>query len=210
MKYQRKVTTRERWVLAALPTVAIAGIYLFGVYPGSQADLDKARQRLDAASGPAPHPVATVSSSKSVVADLKRQIAEREAQIPLLQQHLASVQETQMAEEGDAAVVIKRVEDACERDNVTPLISEPIVDSASAAPAALVSALVVDSSSDIGDGRKGPRVWHYIFDDTTDRLQKAVKDMTSDNPTVVPLSMNLVYNPNNSGATRLLELWLLY
>jgi hypothetical protein len=29
-------------------------------------------------------------------------------------------------------------------------------------------------------------------------------------PSVVPLTMNLVYNPENNGQTRLLELWLLY
>ncbi|MGA3066881.1 MAG: hypothetical protein ABSF29_08555 [Tepidisphaeraceae bacterium] len=210
MKYKRKITGRERWVLTVLPTVAILGIYLFWIYPGYSADLDKARQRLQAASGPAPRIVAPPSSAKAEVADLKRQITDRQTQIPRVRQRLASIHETQLKEEGDAARVIQKVEEACAGDGVTPLISEPIMDSASKGPDALISAMVLDSSSDIGDSRKGLRVWHYIFDDSIDKLQKAVQDMTTDNPTVVPLSLNLVYNPKNSGQTRLLELWLLY
>jgi hypothetical protein len=216
MKYKRKITTRERWALAVLPTVAIAGIYFFSVMPASTADLDKARKRLLAASGPAPRLAPTVSTAKTTVADLKRRITDDLTQIPQLQQKLAFLHQTQLDEEGgDAAGVIQRVEESFARGlnpPVTPLISEPIVDSSAKGPQALVSALVVDSASDIGDGRQGPRVWHYVFDDTAERLQRAVQNMIEDkdNSTVVPLSMNFVYNPENGGQTRLLELWLLY
>jgi len=210
VKYRRKITARERWVLAFLPTVAISGIYLYGIYPGYAADLATAQQHLAAASGPPPKVAPAPSAAKTKVADLKKKIADDQIEIPKIQAHLDSLRQAQLGEQADAAGVIQSVESDFAADQVTPLLSEPIIDSASKGPDALLSALVADTTSDIGDGRQGPRVWHYIFDDTTQNLQKAVNDMTASNPTVVPLSMNLVYNPENSGATRLLELWLLY
>lgn len=213
MKNKRKISPREAWVLALLPSVAIIGIYLYGVVDGLTAGLEKQQKRVVATTSAAPVVAgsSTLARAKATRDAVKHDIADRETQIAHLDSQIAALPKPG-ADRHQSASVIERVETIFARNGITPVTSEPADEGAAAtnAPAALLDVLSPKSTTEQPGGRREARVWHCIFDDRTPRFQRALAELTRETPTVLPLSLNLVYNPANFGETRLLELWLLY
>jgi hypothetical protein len=209
MKTKFKVTNRERWVIAFAPSLLILGVYLFGMYDGITGALEKERKHLASVSGPMPKPgdSPALARAKADHDDVKKNIAERQDRIAELDSLLAAAKSTAQ-EDRDAAQLIQRVESIFADNNITPLISEPAddADAASAAPVVILDTLAPKGPTGARDGR----VWHCVFDDQPQHFEVALKHIQQELPGVVPLSLNLVYNPTNFGETRLLELWLLY
>lgn len=212
---KRPVSGRERWMIALAPAIAIGGIYFFFIAGGLQESLENQRRRLEAAERPAAAagPSTSFVQAKAALQQLKSDIAGREGKVNDLAVQLASARNARntTAADDEPARVIERIETTFARNGVTPIISETQGHASTGNPRIipLLNALDPRSTSG-GDLDKDPRVWHYVFNDVTPRFQKALKELESDAPTVVPLSMNLVYNPETRGQTRLLELWLLY
>ena len=215
MKLNLKITGRERWALALAPAVAIVGIYLFGFHDSLSAELVKQQKRVQTAQTPLPPPPpsATLAKAKSALEDAKREIAEKGKHVAELQESIATAtQATATANDESApARIIENVEAVFSRNGITPLISEPADGSVTGnqPPATLVALLAPKMEGDPA-GSPDSRIWHCVFDGPTAKFERAVKELAVEAPTVVPLSLNLVYNPENDGETRLLELWLVY
>ena len=214
MKLNRKISARERWILAVAPAAIILAVYLFGFVDGLSAELAKAEKRADAAMAPAPPSLGPSSLEKvKMTRDAaKRDLKERQDQIAQLEAKIASLPKTG-ADYRPSASVIEQVESVFSHNGLMPITSESADDGETAlnVPTAILDVLApkINPNEPAGGHRQG-RVWHYIFDSKTPRFQSAVKELVEKVPSVVPLSMNLVYNPGNLGETRLLELWLLY
>ena len=213
-----KFSARERWVLAALPAVLIFGGYFYGYVDRLTANVEDEQKRVDAAAVPLPPapPPASLGQAKKSLEDAKHNLADRDAHIRELETRLAAQGRINLTSEDlDAVRVIQRVEAAFTRNGVTPLISEAASESQSVnqAPAPLLAVLSAKGDSGAASAPKEqalPRVWHCIFDNSTPNFHRALLDLSTVAPSVVPLSMNLVYNPENSGESRLLEVWFLY
>jgi hypothetical protein len=213
MKSKRKISPREAWVLALLPSIAIIGIYLFGIVDGLTANFEKQQKRLVASTSATPVAPgsSTLAKAKAAREAVKHEIEDRQTQLAQLEAKTAALPRPG-GDRHESASVIERVETIFRRNGITPVTSEPADDGAPAAnaPTALLDVLSPKLTADQANARREARVWHCIFDDKTPRFQRALADLTRETPTVLPLSLNLVYNPANFGETRLLELWLLY
>ncbi|MGA2497930.1 MAG: hypothetical protein ABSH20_09320 [Tepidisphaeraceae bacterium] len=228
MKMNYRVSTREKWILAFSPAVLMAGVYVFMIVGGLTEELGKQQKRAQAATVPLapPAPSATLAEARKKLADIKRDIAERETRIASaetrineLESQIEAVSRSSIVpnvnlteDQTEAARVIERVESIFARNKINPRVSESATDGKGnvRAPLALVEALFPKSNLELGGRQRVPRVWHCVFSDVTPRFERALKEVLLEAPTVVPLSMNLVYNPEDDGETRLLELWLLY
>jgi hypothetical protein len=204
-----KFSNRERWLVTVAPTLAILAVYGFFVMDGLYAEAQKQQKRVAELARPvtAVAPSASVATSKKALEDAKKTLAERQTQVAQLETFVASTKGGVAAsDDHDAVHVIEKVEAVFARNKLTPLISEAVADGANTTSNALVAKL----TGDIKTGHASGRVWHCIFDDVTPNFDRAFKELAREVPAVVPLSLNLVYNPDNDGETRLLELWLLY
>jgi hypothetical protein len=208
----QKISHRERWILAILPTLAILGLYCFFVVDGLNAELEKQQQRESALIAPIKpsSPSTSLATAKRALEDARNKLAECEAQVAQLEAFVAAAPKSGTAwpNDRDAVHVIEKVETILARNNLTPLVSEAVGDGAAGTANSLIAALT--AGNDPRSAHASARVWHYILDDVTPHFERALKELTREVPAVVPLSMNLVYNPDNDGETRLLELWLLY
>ena len=213
MKTPLKISDRERWIIAVGPALLLVGAYFTFYSDNLTAELDKVNKRAAAAAIPLPAaaPSATLAKAKSTLEAIKNEIADNEGRVAALEVRSRATPKTVSAfiDDRDPAHIIEEVEAVFARNGITPLVSEGANEGASAGqvPGALVSALTpkLDNAS-----KAPPRVWHCIFDDVTPRFDKAFKELAEKAPAIVPLSMNYVYNPDNDGETRLLELWLVY
>lgn len=215
MKLKFRMTARERWVLTFAPALAIIGLYFFYFSDSVNAELERQKQREAAAHIPLPPPTpsAGLTAAKKALEDLKRDIADRDARIAKYETQILA-----LPKNGDGSIggnapayLIEHVETIFERRKILPLVSEPATsqNAGNQAPAALVG-LLTGKEGEQDNAQKGPRIWHFIFSDQIPRFELALKDLTAQLPGVLPLSVNLVYNPDNDGETRLLELWLTY
>jgi hypothetical protein len=209
MKAKIKITNRERWIIALAPSILIGTIYLYGFYGGLEAALEKQQKRVAAASIlPKPAGISPMlAKAKADQDEVNRNINDRQARLGELDAQIAAAQKDP-SEDKDAAQLIQRVEAIFAHSGITPLVSEPADegDAATNAPTAILDVLAPKTSSGHRDGR----IWHCVFDDHPAHFEAALKQVEQDLPAVVPISMNLVYNPTNFGETHLLELWLLY
>ena len=213
MKKKLKFTGREKWLLALGPAVLVIGVYLLFFLSTLTAEVDKQRQRMVAAAGPLPPPATkpSVVTARKALDDTKKGITDRETHIAQLEARLAAPSH-EAGDALDAARVIEQIGAVFARNGITPLVSEPAGESQARnqPPAALVALLAGEPSVETSGGQKSERVWHCIFDDQLPKFSRALNEMKDSAPGVIPLSMNLVYNPDNDGETRLLELWLAY
>ena len=219
MKPKQKITGRERWIMAVAPALLVIGVYVLFFVGDLYAELEKTQKRVAAANVPLSPaaPSATLAKAKSAQADVKRSITEREARVAQLEATIATLPKNGIVVDDNTNPVhlIEQMEAVFARNGITPQISEATGGGAgesqtgNQAPAALVSILAPKIGAD-PNNQKGGRVWHCIFNDLTPRFERALKELEQKVPAVVPLSLNLVYNPDNDGETRLLELWLLY
>ncbi len=213
MKTNYKISARERWAIAFAPALLILAIYFFAIADDLQAGLDKQLKRMTAANGPIAAATASSSLAKATAArdTAKRDLEERETRIAQLEAKIAALAKPG-GDPRPSASIIQRVEAVFRRNGIAAVTSGPAddADATPSFPAALLDAIDPKPTGDLANTRRDARVWHFIFDDQTSRFQAALKDLVAEIPDVVPLSMNLVYNPANSGKTRLLELWLVY
>jgi len=211
-----KVSNRERWILTFAPALLIAVVYVYGFAGNFPAELEIQQKRLRAASIPLPPspPSKTLLDARAALEQIKKDIADHEAHSAQMETEIAALTKNSatLAEAHAPARLIARVEDIFNRHAMTPLVSEAIdADKAvDRQPTALLAALAPKSKPDSTSGRTGPHLWHYVFNDVPPHFAQALKEVTETVPEVVPLSLNYVYNPDNDGETRLLELWLLY
>lgn len=213
MKSALNISARERWILALVPAVAIVAIYLFGFLNGLSAELSKAEKRADAALTPvtAPKGPTALDKARGARDAARRDVKDRQDQITQLDAQIAALPKNTI-DYHPSASLIEQVEGVFSHNGLTPIVSESADDGAAAAsaPAAILDLLAPrQNPTDPAAHRQG-RIWHYVFEDKTPRFQKAVKELVEKIPSVIPVSMNLVYNPADLGQTRLLELWLLY
>jgi len=214
MKWNIKISGRERWLLAFAPSVAIVAIYLYGFSDNLAGELARQEKRIAAAKVPLPPPppAAALTKAKANLEETNKGIADKEHHIASLRDAIAAAAKTASSDQEDSAParVIEKVEAVFARNGITPIVSEPASQNPSGnqPPAALV-ALLAPKPGDAAI-HADPRVWHCIFEGSTSRFERAVKALREETPKVVPLSLNLVYNPADDGETRLLELWLVY
>lgn len=216
MKLKLKISNRERWMFALSPALLIGGIYVMGYMDGLTKDLKTAQDRLAAAQTPIapPGPSPTLAKAKTTLEETTRSISDHKAKIEKIEADIndLNIAATIVAEDHEPARIIERVEEVFARNGITPLVSETASEgnAASKVPSALLTILSPKTGGRGAPNGKSARVWHYIFDDETPHFANALRELTSDVPSAVPLSLNFVYNPRNYGETRQLELWLLY
>jgi len=214
MKLKMKFSGREGWVLTFAPTILILGVYLLLIKGGLTDALVKEQNRVAMAQAtldkPAPSgPSPALIKAKSDRADRNRQIAEQSATIDRLHQQIDALTTQVAVKRNDrrAAAAIEQIQAIFAQNGITPARSEPA--DMQHAPQELISVLQPPDTS-AGGAPSGPRVWHLIIDGQLAQFQKALDQLTREAPTVVPLSLNIVYNRDDDGQSRLLELWLLY
>lgn len=214
MKFNRKISTRERWVLTFAPTVALAAIYFYGFAGDFSASFEKEKKHLADVSARLPPPATppALVKARAALDDTRRSIVDRQNTMNEVQAHIATLPKSVAAilDDRNRARVIERVESIFARNGIIPMISESAGEG-SAPEQALLAVLSPKIDSDSSNGKPLPKVWHCIFDDTTPRFSRALAAVCREAPpTVVPLTLNLVYNPGDNGQSRLLEFWLLY
>jgi hypothetical protein len=214
MKPKRKMSTRERWVLSIAPTAAILGIYLYGFAGDLNAGLDKENQHLATVSAPLPPPAVppALLRARAVLDETRRSVDERQVTLDQLETQVASLPKNvaAMIDDRYRAQEIEHVEAVFAHHGITPVVSEADVE-VDSGDQALLAVLAPKLEADTPGAKPLPQVWHCIFDDSTPHFQQALAELSKDDAgSLVPLTLNLVYNPANNGQTRLLELWLLY
>jgi hypothetical protein len=216
VKGKFKISARERWFVAFAPCVAIGGFYLLAMVGNLTTQLQTAQDRARVAFAPVQQDSVSpaLTKAKAGYETVRRSIDDHNAAIAQMEQQLDATNKTiaAAANDNDAAEVIGRVEAIFARNGIKPLISEAAdADRGThGVPTALVDALSPKTEFDTEVGVKGRHVWHLIFDDQMQQFEQALQQVTQDDSAVVPLSLNLVYNPQDDGQSRLLELWLLY
>jgi len=216
MKFKLKISNRERWVFALSPALLIGGIYVMGYMDNLTKAVKTAQDRLTAAQAPIkpPGPSPTLVKAKATLEETKRSISDHQAKIEKLEGDLSDLANAGsfVADDHEPARIIERVEEVFAGFGITPLVSETASEgnAASKVPSALLAVLTPKADGKGSADGKTTRIWHYIFDDETPHFASALRQLTDDVPSAVPLSVNFVYNPRNYGETRQLELWLLY
>lgn len=211
---KRKFSIRERWVLTFAPAVALGGLYMYCFAGDYSANLEKERKHLAQVSKPLPPPPPppALTKARADLAEAKRLVVERQNTINQVQAHIATLPKSIAAilDDRGRARAIEGIESIFARNGITPVISESAGEG-DAAEQALLAVLSPKLDQDGSNGKPLPKVWHYIFDDKTARYSRALAALCRDAPpSVVPMTMNFVYNPDDDGQTRLLELWVLY
>lgn len=211
---KRKFSIRERWVLTFAPAVALGAFYLYGFAGDYAANLEKERKHLAEVSKPLPPPPTppVLTKARAALIEVKHSVGERQATINQVQAHIATMPKSiaAMLDDRGRAQTIQSIESILARSGITPVVSE-LAGEGDAAEQALLSVLSPKLEQDGSGGKPLPKVWHYIFADTTPHFSRALDVVCRDAPSsVVPLTMNFVYNPDDDGQTRLLELWILY
>jgi len=192
----------------------IGSYYFYFEAPDLAHQADVQQHRVDAALQPIPKPPPPPSLAKAqaTLDQLKKTQSDKQEQIAKLEdrQLRLAIAKQRMAQNRDPAHLIEAMEAVFAKNGLTPLISEASGEGSTgnAPPPPLLDVLAPPKTQD--EDSEPPRVWHYVFDDVTPRFQQALADLLQSQPQVVPLSFNLVYNPQDSGQTRLLELWVLY
>jgi hypothetical protein len=214
MKLKMKISGRERWVLTFAPTILILGVYLLLIEGGLADALAKEQHRAVVAQAvlakpPPTGPSPALLKAKTDLADKSRQITEQSASIDRLHQQIDALTTQVAVKRNDrhAAAAIEQIQAIFAQNRITPARSEPA--DPQHEPQELVSVLAPKDTS-AGGAPSEPRVWHLVIDGQLIQFQKALDQLTREAPTVVPLSLNIVYNPDDNGDSRLLELWLLY
>jgi hypothetical protein len=214
MSAKWKPSSRERWVIALAPALVIGSYYFYSEAPDLAAQAAKQQKRVIAAQQPipTPPPPPSLAKAQATLDLLKQQLADKQEKIASLQdrQLKLAIAKQKAAAKRDPAHLIEKMEAVFARNGITPLISEASAEGSTgnAPPAPLMDVLAPPKTQD--EDSDPPRVWHYVFNDVTPRFQQSLDDLRQSLPQVVPLSFNLVYNPQDSGQTRLLELWVLY
>ena len=214
MSRKWKPSSREKWVMALAPALAIGSWYFYFEAPDLDAQAVKQQQRVEAANQPlpAPPPPPSLAKAQATLDQLKKDQADKQDKIAALQdrQLELAIAKAKAAAKRDPAHLIEKMESVFAKDGITPLISEASGEgtTGNSPPAPLLDVLAPPKTNE--DDSDPPRVWHYVFDDVTPHFQQALNDLSDNLPQVIPLSFNLVYNPQDSGQTRLLELWVLY
>jgi hypothetical protein len=213
MKIKMKITARERWVLTLAPAFLILGAYGVYIQGGLSDALVKEQARVAKAAAvlatPAPTgPSPTLIKAQGDLADKTRQIAGQNATLEKLQQQKDSLAKQVAVKQNDrhAAAAIEQIQAIFAKNGITPALSEPA--NGQGVPQDLVSALAPPDAAP-GGVPGGPRIWHLVIDGQLPQFQKALGELVAETQTV-PLSLNIVYNPDDDGQSRLLELWLLY
>jgi hypothetical protein len=207
-----KITSRERWVVAVAPTLIILGVYFVYIVGGLNDELSKQQDRVakatDVLKTPAPTgPSPALVKAKGDLADKLRQIDDQNATLQKLGQQKETVAKQVAVKQNDrhAAAAIEQIQAIFAKNHITPALSEPA--DPQHVPQDLVSALTPPQSA--GGGPSGPRIWHLVIDGQLSQFRSALDELVAET-TAVPLSLNIVYNPDDDGQSRLLELWLLY
>lgn len=211
---KRKISTRERWVLSFAPAVALGALYVYCFAGDYSANLEKEKKHLVEVSKPLPPPPPppALTRARAALIDAKRAVTERQNTINQVQAHIATLPKSIAAilDDRGRARAIEGIESILARNGITPVISESAGEG-DAAEQALLAVLSPKIDQEGSNGKPLPKVWHYIFDDTPARFSGALTAVCRDAPpSVVPLTLNFVYNPDDDGRTRLLELWILY
>jgi hypothetical protein len=216
MKRPLKISMRERRMLAFAPAVLIGGIYLLWIEGSLATELQKQQSRAAAAFAPAQQSSQSpaLAKAKKDYANVCSGIDQRTVEIAQLQKRADDVENSiyDNSGGGDAAQLIGSVERVFALQGIKPVISEEADygNGARNVPQSLVDKLYVKTEFDNRNSLRRPHLWHLIFDDQIENFEIALQNVTEQIPSVVPLSMNLVYNPEDDGQSRLLELWILY
>jgi hypothetical protein len=199
--------------LTLAPAFLILGAYGVYIQGGLSDALVKEQARVAKAAAvlatPAPTgPSPTLIKAQGDLADKTRQIAGQNATLEKLQQQKDSLAKQVAVKQNDrhAAAAIEQIQAIFAKNGITPALSEPA--NGQGVPQDLVSALAPPDAAP-GGVPGGPRIWHLVIDGQLPQFQKALGELVAETQTV-PLSLNIVYNPDDDGQSRLLELWLLY
>lgn len=211
---KRKFSVRERWVLTFAPAVTLVTLYIYCFAGDYSANFEKEKKHLADVSKPLPPPPPppALTRARTALSDAKRSVADRQNAINQVQAHIAMLPKSIAAilDDRGRARTIEGIESIFARNGITPVISESAGEG-DAAEQALLAVLSPKLDQETSNGKPLPKVWHYIFADTTPRFSRALAGVCRDAPpSVVPLTLNYVYNPDDDGQTRLLELWILY
>jgi hypothetical protein len=228
------LSARDRWLISLLPATLVAGGYYAVFQGGLDEALSRETDRLAAARS-APPPKAdglppSLTKARAALVKSRADAAAREAAVAQLRADVArfrATAETATATargSDDGAAVIEKVETIFARHGLFPLTGGDAAEAGEGGlrgVAPILGALQPRNAVESALNAEGvspataavpvaSRVWRLVFDGPQGRFRDALRDLVAEVPSAVPLAVNLVYNPDTDGQSRLLELWLLY